>query len=166
MKGSTRVPRPTPRRSTTKRSTDFLARITGKLNRLLSKPISLLLIVTAVLLYYSESKTPTDSLFDKAVKKIGSNAITDYAKAHTYETIAFIGYVGAAIASPPSKQLFNVLIAAALAYLIPESTKWEYIVQGVLFYLFVTLPRLIDKTIVSSIAILSYSAGWAFSKLS
>lgn len=148
------------------KSSDIFQRATSAVSRAFSKPLSLVLIILAITLFISYESDKTDNLATKALDKFGNNTVTEFVRSNLVQSIAFVGYTGAITATaPPQAQSSYLLVAGILAYLVPESNNFEYLVQAILLGLFIALKRPSDRVIICAVAALAYFGGYAFSSL-
>lgn len=144
-----------------RQASDIFTRIVSNFNRVFSRPFALLLVVLSAVLAISETSAPNNSLLTQGLAKFGSNSITQFLAQHKVQTIAFLSYAGAVTSSAPQRSLITyLLVAAAIAYLLPEATNWEYLVQSVLLFLFIGMRRSSDRIIIVIAAIAAYAIGW------
>lgn len=101
------------------------------------------LVTTAIVCYVLFSfhnhadKSIVMTGINKLIEDNNFKTIGEWLKANIVKFVGFIAFVPAIINSPNEKQAFTAVVAFLWVWFIPEHTSYEYIIQGILLYLFI-----------------------------
>lgn len=156
------------RRRLRQRASDILTRFTRIFSNIFNRPLALILISIALILFTSRLSSKNNSLYSQALKRVfPNNTAPEFLQKNEIQSISFIGYSGIVLGTAPQAlTTAYIAVAGVLAYLIPESSKWEYLIQGIFFALFISLRRPSDRVVTCILAVLAYASGFIFSSLS
>jgi len=157
-----------PRRQKTRnpgRNSDPVTKVTSSLSQLLGNPYTITAFGLCALLAFTHAKDPATSIIKQVVDKLNTTEATKplgkFLSTHLKQTLGLACYAITIWLVAPIKQRLTLTAAAAVAaFLIPESSPYQYLAQSFALCLYLKTRDQVVRTIVVGAAAVVYSMGW------